>query len=92
MAFQRPRILDEGEVNKIRGKCLVAKATAEELMLLVGHFDLVDQKLRGALEKLRGCFPDKVYVYGAYGENWQDWEPDDNSEYEVIDFTEILGS
>jgi hypothetical protein len=90
MPFQKPRILTDSEVNTIRGKCLVAAATPEELMLMIGHFDLVDHKLRAALETLSGCFPNKLYVYGAYGEMWSADEPD-TVEYEEIDFKEILG-
>ena len=50
MPFQKPRILTDNESNRIRGKCLVAKATAEELMQLIGHFDLLVDELETALE------------------------------------------
>lgn len=93
MPFERPRILTDSEENTIRGKCLVAHATPEELMQLIGHFDLVNDKLRGALETLSGCLPPKVYVYGAYGENWSADEPGPEltDEFEVVDFKEVLG-
>ena len=51
--FQKPRILTDSESNLIRGKMLVGAATKEEQLQLVGHFDLVEMKLRGALEDLR---------------------------------------
>ena len=90
MPFQKPRILTDSEANTIRGKCLVGHATPEELMQLIGHFDLVEMKLRGALEILAGCLPKRIYVYGAYGETWSDTEPA-TDEYEEIDFGELLG-
>lgn len=49
--FQKPRILTDSEANTIRGKCLVAAASPQELMELIGHFDLVIDKLRGDLAK-----------------------------------------
>ncbi len=92
MPFQKPRILTDSEANTIRGKCLVAKATAEELMQLIGHFDLVEMKLRGALETLSGCLPPKIYIYGAYGELWSAVQPGPEiDEFEEIDFKEVLG-
>ncbi len=90
MPFQKPRILTESEANTIRGKCLVAKATPQELMQLIGHFDLLVDKYRGALETLAGCLPPKIYVYGAYGERWSEGEPD-TDEYEEVSFKELLG-
>lgn len=89
--FQRPRILSDRELNVIRGKCLLARASNVELMQMIGHFDLVEQKLRAALETLAGCLPSKVYVSGAYGDQWSDTKPDRSVEYEVIDFKELLG-
>ncbi len=90
MPLQKPRILTESEANTIRGKCLVAKATNVELMQLIGHFDLLIDKYRGALETLSGCLPDPIYVYGAYGDRWSEGEPD-SDEYEEISLKEILG-
>jgi hypothetical protein len=93
MAFQKPRILTDSEANTIRGKCLVGNASPEEQMQLIGHFDLVEMKLRGALDALSACLPDKIAVYGAYGELWcdlNDLNPE-ITEYEVIDFKEVLG-
>jgi len=91
--FQKPRILTDSEANTIRGKCLVAAASPQELMQLIGHFDLLTDKLHGALQTLAGCLPPKVYVYGAYGERWTGDEPTPaiTDEYEVIDFKELLG-
>jgi hypothetical protein len=98
MPFQKPRILTNTEENVIRGKCLMndhpgLKPTAEEVMQLIWHFDLLVDKYRGALETLQGCFPKKIFVYGAYGEMWSSDEPDltITEEFEVIDFNEILG-
>lgn len=62
-------------------------------MQLIGHFDLLTDKLSGALETLAGCLPPKMYVYGAYGEIWSAEEPTNaiTDEYELIDFKELLG-
>ena len=95
MAFEKPRILTDSEANTIRGKCLMVGhprlgPTAAEVMLLIGHFDLVDMKLRSALETLSSCMPPKIYVYGDEGQLWSDHEPD-TDEFEVIDFEEVLG-
>lgn len=90
MPFQKPRILTDSEQNYIRGKCLVAKATAEELMQLIGHFDLRVDKLEGALRTLQGCLPDPIFVYGASGERWSADEPA-TDEFEEVSFTELLG-
>jgi hypothetical protein len=91
--FRKPRILTDSEANTIRGKCLVGAASPQELMQLIGHFDLLTDKLATALETLAGCLPSKVYVYGAYGEVWSADEPTKaiTDEYEVIDFKELLG-
>ena len=93
MAFQKPRILSQSEECTIRGKCLVAHATPEELMLLIGHFDLVIDKLRGALQTLAGAMPQKVFVYGAYGEMFtvEEPSPELTAEFETVDFKELLG-
>ena len=89
--FQRPRILSASEENYIRGKCLVAAATPAELMQLIGHFDLLIDKYHGALQTLHGAMPDKIYVYGAHGDQWSTEEPPtDEDEFEVVDFTELL--
>jgi hypothetical protein len=45
MKFEKPRLLTEQELNMIRGKSLVEKATAAELMSVFGHYDLIEQKL-----------------------------------------------
>ncbi len=56
-------------------------------MLAFGHFDLV----LGELQKLRGCLPDKIYIFGAYGENWSADEPDQSIEYDELDLKALLG-
>jgi len=48
-------------------------------------------KLRGALETLAGCLPDRIFVYGECGEKWTDFEDLAGEDAEVIDFKEILG-
>jgi hypothetical protein len=88
--FQKPRILSDSEANAIRGKCLVAKATPQELMQLLGHFDMLISRYHHALETLAGCLPDPIYVYGAYGDRWSEGEPDVD-EYETVSFKELLG-
>ena len=45
MTFQKPRLLTEAELNTIRGKCLVAAATPEELMQAFGHYDTIEMAL-----------------------------------------------
>jgi hypothetical protein len=50
-----------------------------------------EEILTAALRTLFGCLPDRVFVYGAYGEKWSTTEPDWTDEYEVIDFKELLG-
>jgi hypothetical protein len=91
MKFEKPRILTDSEINTIRGKCLVGAATPSELMQAFGHFDLKEMELRSALGTLSRCFPAKVYVFGAYGENWSDSRPD-TDEFEVVDFGKLLDS
>lgn len=87
--FQQPRILTDGESNLIRGKILAGDASKAEILQLVSHFDLVDLKLRSALETLRGCFDDKLYVFGSDGELWSNCEPGDR-DFTTIDFAELL--
>ncbi len=57
------------------------------------QLELLNEKYRSALETLSGCFPERLFVYGAYGEKWSDCEPDPDEydEYETIDFKELLG-
>lgn len=86
-AFEKPRILTESELNRIRGKALVGHANASELMLAFGHFDLILTEL----QKLRSCLPDKIYIYGAYGEKWSEDEPDKDTEYDELDLKALLG-
>jgi hypothetical protein len=87
MSFEKPRILTESELNTIRGKALVGHATPSELMLAFGHFDLVLIEL----QKLRSCFPDKIFILGAYGEDWSADEPDQDIEYDEVDLKALLG-
>lgn len=85
--FERPRILTESELNTIRGKALVGHASPSELMLAFGHFDLVLDELR----KLRSCLPDKIYIFGAYGDQWSGDQPDQDVEYDEVDMRDLLG-
>jgi hypothetical protein len=85
--FEPPRILTESELNTIRGKALVGHATPSELMAAFSHFDLVLDELR----KLRGCFPDKIYIFGAYGDQWSADERDQDIEYDEVDLKALLG-
>jgi hypothetical protein len=96
VTWQKPRILTDSEANIIRGKCLMndhpkLRPSASEVMQLIGHLDLIEQKLRGALESLSGCMPPKIYIIGPYGERWTDQEPEDGSDFEEINFKELLG-
>ena len=45
MAFQKPRKLTEKEINIIRGKALVGKASPAELMAVFSHWDLIEMEL-----------------------------------------------
>ena len=85
--FEPPRILTESELNTIRGKALVGHAAPAELMLAFGHFDLVLNEL----QKLRGCFPDKIFIFGAYGDQWSADEPGQDIEYDEVDLKALLG-
>lgn len=85
--FEKPRILTDSELNTIRGKALVGHAAPSEIMLVFGHFDLV----LGELQKLRGCLPDKIYIYGSCGERWSDREPSEETDREEIDLKALLG-
>ena len=84
MPFETPRMLTQSELDTIRGKALVGHATPSELMLAFGHFDLVLTEL----QKLRGCFPDKIYIYG---DAWSESEPDYGIEYDELDLKALLG-
>jgi len=50
------------------------------------------EQLESALRSLQGCMADKIYIFGAYGDQWSECEPDPHEidEYEVIDFRELL--
>lgn len=87
MPFEKPRILNDSELNMIRGKALAGHATPSEIMSAFSHFDLILMEL----QKLRGCFPDKIYIYGAYGERWSADEPDHDTEYDEVDLKALLG-
>jgi len=50
-----------------------------------------EEMLTAALQTLSGCLPDRVFVYGAYGEKWSTSEPDWTDEYETVDFKALLG-
>ena len=48
--------------------------------------------LRGALETLASCMPDRIFVFeaGNEGTKWSDSEPE-QGEYETVDFKALLG-
>lgn len=90
--FELPRILTESEANLLRGKSLMVGhptlgATKYEVMQLIGHLDLVELKLRTALELLSSCMPDVIYITDS---EWSSIEPDEEEDYEVINFRELL--
>lgn len=87
MPFEMPRMLTESELNTIRGKALCGHATPSELMSAFGHFDL----LLTELQKLRSCLPDKIFIFGAYGDQWSADEPDQDIEYDEVDLKALLG-
>lgn len=43
--FEKPRLLTEKELNYIRGKASVGKATPAEIMQVFGHYDLIEAKM-----------------------------------------------
>ena len=45
MKFQKPRFLSDKELNTIRGKALVGKASVEEIQQVFGHIDTFELKL-----------------------------------------------
>ena len=45
MKFQKPKLLTEKEINIIRGKAIVGKATPGELMSVFSHYDLIEAEL-----------------------------------------------
>lgn len=45
MAFSKPKLLTDKEINTIRGKAIVGHATPEELMKVFGHYDLIEAEL-----------------------------------------------
>lgn len=47
------------------------------------------EKALAALRTLAGCMPDDIFVYGSYGEMWQDGEPD-TDEYELVQLRRLL--
>ncbi len=87
--FKPPRILTDGESNTIRGKILAGHATKAEILSLVSHFDLVDLKLRHALETLRCCFPEIIYVWGDNEEQWGSVPPD-GQPFSTVSFADLL--
>jgi hypothetical protein len=44
-AFNKPRLLTEKELNIIRGKAIVGKASPAELMSAFAHWDLIENEL-----------------------------------------------
>ena len=85
--FEKPRILKQAELNTIRGKALVGHANPSELMLAFGHFDLVLMEI----QKLRSCLPDRIFIFGAYGERWSADEPGPDVEFDEVDLKLLLG-
>lgn len=43
--FQKPRLLTEKELNTIRGKASVGRATPAEILSVFGHYDLIESKM-----------------------------------------------
>ncbi len=88
---QRRRKLES--LQSLHGELAAAyDATSSELAVLsVRHSRLRQDRdrLRDALVSLSGCMPDRIYIYGD-GERWATQEPE-QSEYETIDFAELLG-
>ncbi len=90
-AFQKPRILLDSESNLIRGKILAGDASKSEILQLISHFDLVNQKLQGALEALRTCMPDRIYIWDAGDEiKWSSDAPENQEYFDVVCFAELL--
>jgi hypothetical protein len=45
MTLGRLRLLTEREINTIRGKALVGHASAEEILSVFSHYDIIEAKL-----------------------------------------------
>ncbi len=45
MSFQKPKLITEREINIIRGKAIVGKASPVELMQVFGHYDLIESRM-----------------------------------------------
>ena len=45
MAFARPKLLSDKELNTIRGKAMVGHASVEEIVSVFGHLDSLEMKL-----------------------------------------------
>ena len=43
--FTKIKLLSDKEINIIRGKAIVGKASPEELMQVFGHWDIIEQKM-----------------------------------------------
>lgn len=43
--FKNPKLLTEKELNIIRGKAIVGKASPAELMAAFSHWDLIEAKM-----------------------------------------------
>lgn len=43
--FAKPRFLSDRELNTIRGKALVGKASISEILSVFGHLDCLEAKL-----------------------------------------------
>jgi hypothetical protein len=52
--FERPRLLSESELNTIRGKSIVGKASTVEIAKVFGHIDSLEMKLDEAEDE--DCF------------------------------------
>lgn len=48
MTFKKPRLLSNKELNTIRGKATVGKATVEEIQQIFGHIDTLEEWLDDA--------------------------------------------
>lgn len=43
--FKKPELLTEKQINIVRGKALVGKASPQELAQVFGHWDLIEAKM-----------------------------------------------
>mgnify|MGYP001577234580 CR=1 FL=1 len=60
--FKKPKLLTQQELNIIRGKASVGKASPSEILSVFGHYDIMEMKMDEA---------DSDDFFGSEG--WRHW-------------------